>query len=196
MSEEEELGKKRRRKRRGAETDEVRLLANIARKNPTLFRTLDEYSRKTGQKKTMIVQEALHHYILERRLIQSQLSVAELYEAFQVIKELKDDIRKDFVTSAQLLLSDEFQSIMELSRTLGVPTPEIKVKPTKKAKEIEERILDKLWNIMEPVLDWATEQAIKGMFKMSGRPPPKLPGMKVKVTLEEEEEEKVPIEVK
>ena len=69
--------------------DEGRLLGNIARKNPALFKTLEEYAKQTGKKKTVILEEALHHYVLERRLIQSELTVAELYEAWCILAEFQ-----------------------------------------------------------------------------------------------------------
>ena len=182
--------------------EEGRLLGNIARKNPALFKTLEEYARQTGKKKTVILEEALHHYVLERRIIQSQLSVADLYEAWCILAEFQQQAIQNFLDFAKLMFSEEYRSMLELSREIAAPPPSESppAPPPEKVKAIEHRILDKLWMMFEPMLDWAIEATLKNMFKMTGKKPPKLPTeKKIPVTIEEEEEEpedKVKIEVK
>ena len=182
--------------------EEGRLLGNIARKNPALFKTLEEYAKQTGKKKTVILEEALHHYVLERRIIQSQLSVADLYEAWCILADFQQQAIQNFLDFAKLMFSEEYRSMLELSREIAAPPPRElpPAPPPEKVKAIEERIIDKLWNMFEPMLDWAIEATFKSMFKMTGRKPPRLPTeKKIPVTIEEEEEEpkdKVKIEVK
>jgi len=172
-----------------------RFVRSLKRGRPEVYGMLEEIERATGKRKTLIVSEALHHYILERRIIQSNLTVADLWEAWDLFVTFQEYSIKNFLRMGQLLFSEEYQSMLELVRTMhgefgGVPAEGVKAAIPSKAEMIREELLEKLWRYMEPMLEWCIEQVMSNMSKAFNlKEPVRIPvGKKVPVKLIEEEE--------
>jgi len=173
------------------ETKINRMIGPLKRSRPELYQALDELERQTGRKKTLIVSEALHHYLLERKYIQSELSLAELYEAWSFLADLQEHAIRNFIRLGMLLFSDEYQGMLELARTLQgqAPPPPRRLPP--KARDISDRLVDKLWKFADPMIDWCLEQMMKSMAKAMGvKQIPGYQGEKIPVEIIVEDEEK------
>jgi len=168
-----------------------RMVGPLKRSRPEVYEMLEAIAKQTGRKKTVIVSEALHHYFIERKLIQSQLSVADLWEAFDLFTTLQEQAIRNFLRMGMLLFSEEYQSMLELARTLQGPMPApAKVKLSPKAKDVRERLLDKLWKFADPLLDWCLEQMMKSFAQVMGaKNLPKIKGEPIPVEIIDEEEE-------
>ena len=189
---EEEEGKKRKR-RRIPKSSLGRSLAWLTRSNPDLVQELNDYAKATGKKPTQVIQEALNHYIYQRHIIRSELTVEELYEAWQILKEMQSHSVKIFLEWAKIMFSEEYKSMLELSRELAPPpAPSEKpvAPPPKEVKDFRERFLAKMWDYMEPLLDMLLEQMTANLFKVTGmKKPPQLQKANIPVNLTIEEEE-------
>jgi len=184
----EEIPRKKSRRRVPSEFEIGRFLGQFKRRRPSLVTELNEYAKATGRKPTQVMEEALEHYIFRRRIIQSEMTVEQLYEAFMLVGEFQAQAVRLFLDWAKLMFSEEYQSMLELRAEMAPPPP----KP-RKLEDLEERIMEKAWNILEPVLDWTMESFMKAMAPMMGVKPP-IKGLKVPVSVTyEEEEQKVPI---
>jgi predicted DNA-binding protein len=189
--------RKSRRKNVAYENDEERLFGRIMgplkRSRPELYNALTEMEKSTGKRKTIILSEALHHYILERKVIQSQLSLAELYEAWEFLADLQEHAIRNFIRLGSLLFSEEYQGMLELSRAIHgeikAEAPSVPVELPPKAKDITQRLVDKIWKFAEPLMDWCLESAAKNMAKaMGAKEPPLKFGEKIPVEIVEESE--------
>lgn len=172
------------------ETKINRMVGPLRRSRPEVYQALSELEKQTGKKKTVIVSEALQHYLIERKIIQSQLSVADLWEAFDLFSTLQEQAIKNFIRMGSLLFSEEYQGMLELSRTLGggVPVTAPKTLPPK-ARGIADKLVEKIWKFAEPLLDWALEATMRNMAKAMGAKAPLMPkGEKIPVEIIEEEE--------
>lgn len=197
------------RKKRPIIDEEVRMLGYIKRSNKPIFEMLQREAEARGKKPTQLVEEALSHYLTERRLIQSQMTVAELYEALTFLSEVQAIALRNLMDTWKLYFSEERMGLEEVLKTLYPPqqTETIVEKGLilEKRKEIpaEIRMLrEKLFTMIEPFLDWAVELLQKSMVDVlsrmlpAGTPLPKLPEAKIPVTLTvEKEEEPVVIKV-
>ena len=173
-----------------SETKVNRMVGPLRRSRPELYEALQEYEKATGKKKTLIVSEALHHYLLERKYVQSNLSLADLYEAWCFLADLQEHAVRNFLRLGTLMFSEEYQSMLELARYVKggeeAPAPIAKPLPPE-AKDITTKIVDKIWKFAEPMLDWALEQAFRNMAKFMGAKAPPLPkGEKIPVEIIEE----------
>jgi len=189
-------GEKKRR-RRIPKASLGRSLAWLSRANPDLVQDLNDYAKAAGKKPTQIIQEALHHYIYQRHIIRSELTVEELYEAWQILKEMQAHSVQIFLEWAKLMFSEEYKSMLELTREIyerrqqaqAPPPPP----PPKEVKDIQERFLSKMWDYLEPLLDLLFDQFIEQMFKATGmKKPPSLKNANIPVNLVIEEEPKIP----
>ena len=191
MAEEEPIEEKKKKRRRIPKSSLGRSLAWLSRANPDLVQELNDYAKATGKKPTQVIQEALNHYIYQRHIIRSELSVEELYEAWQILKEMQAHSVKIFLDWAKLMFSEEYRSMIELSRELAPPPPEKPAAPPpKEVKDIQERFLSKMWNYLEPLLDMLFDQMTDQLFKATGmKKPPQLKNAKIPVNLTIEEEE-------
>jgi len=195
MAEGEPVGEKAKKKRRIPKSSLGRSLAWLARSNPDLVQELNDYAKATGKKPTQVIQEALNHYIYQRHIIRSELTVEHLYEAWQILKEMQAHSVKIFLEWAKLMFSEEYKSMIELSRELAPPveTQPPPPPPPKEVKDIEQRFLTKMWDYLEPILDATLEQIIKVMMPMLGIKNLKpIKGSKIPVNLTIEEEPEIP----
>jgi len=188
-------GEKKRKRRRIPKAGLGRSLAWLSRSNPDLVQELNDYAKATGKKPTQVIQEALNHYIYQRHIIRSELTVEELYEAWQILKEMQAHSVQIFLEWAKIMFSEEYRSMIELSRELA-PKPEVKqapLPPPKEVKDIEQRFLTKMWDYLEPLLDMLFDQFINQMFKATGmKKPPALKNANIPVNLVIEEEPEIP----
>ncbi|MEM2738824.1 MAG: hypothetical protein QXK93_07565 [Candidatus Bathyarchaeia archaeon] len=194
----EEKPQKRTRRKQLADldlSDEERLFGRIIgplkRSRPEIYEALESLEKSTGKRKTIILSEALHHFLVERKVIQSQLSLADLYEAWEFLAELQEHAIRNFIRLGALLFSEEYQGMLELSRMLRgeIKAEEAQVELPPKAKDITDKIVDKLWKFMDPFMEWCLETAIKNMAKAMGAKPPQLPTQtKIPVEIIEENE--------
>ena len=188
-------GEKKRKRRRIPKAGLGRSLAWLSRSNPDLVQELNDYAKATGKKPTQVIQEALNHYIYQRHIIRSELTVEELYEAWQILKEMQAHSVQIFLEWAKIMFSEEYRSMIELSRELA-PKPEVKQAPPpppKEVKDIEQRFLTKMWDYLEPLLDMLFDQFINQMFKATGmKKPPALKNANIPVNLVIEEEPEIP----
>ena len=191
MAEEPIEDEKKKKRRRIPKSNLGRSLAWLSRANPDLVQELNDYAKATGKKPTQIIQEALNHYIYQRHIIRSELTVEELYEAWQILKEMQAHSVKIFLEWAKLMFSEEYRSMIELSRELAPPAPQkAPSPPPKEVKDIEQRFLSKMWNYLDPMLDMMFDQLVDVLTKAWGmKKPPSLKGSKVPVNITIEEEE-------
>lgn len=195
MAEEEPMEEeKKKRKRRMPKSFSIgRQLAWLKRSKPELVEDLVDYAKASGKKPTQVIEEALNHYIYRRHIIQSQLSVEELYEAWQILKEMQAHSVSIFLEWAKIMFSEEYRSMIELSRELApppAPSEKSVAPPPKEVKDFRERFLSKMWDYMEPLLDMLLEQMTANLFKVTGmKKPPQLQKAKIPVNLTIEEEE-------
>ena len=188
------IEEKKKKRRRIPKSSLGRSLAWLSRANPDLVQDLNDYAKAAGKKPTQIIQEALHHYIYQRHIIRSELTVEELYEAWQILKEMQAHSVQIFLEWAKLMFSEEYKSMLELTREIYERRQQAKATPPppppKEVKDIQERFLSKMWNYLEPLLDMLFDQMIAQLFKATGaKKPPQLKGAKIPVNLAIEEEE-------
>jgi len=141
---------------------------------------------------TQVIQEALNHYIYQRHIIRSELTVEELYEAWQILKEMQAHSVTIFLEWAKIMFSEEYRSMIELSRELAPPPQKPVTQPPKEVKDIQERFLSKMWDYLEPILDMTFDQIVNQLIPAMGmKKPPALKKAKipVNITIEEEEPE-------
>ena len=195
MAEEEPMEEeKKKRKRRMPKSFSIgRQLAWLKRSKPELVEDLVDYAKASGKKPTQVIEEALNHYIYRRHIIQSQLSVEELYEAWQILKEMQAHSVSIFLEWAKIMFSEEYRSMIELSRELAPPPPQPEkpaTPPPKEVKDVQERFLSKMWSYMEPLIDMLLDQITANLLKVTGmKKPPQLQKAKIPVNLTIEEEE-------
>jgi len=169
-----------------------RALGQLKRASPDIYNELNEYAKATGKRPTRVMRDALEHYILRRRVIQSEMTVEQLYEAFLLVGEFQAQAVRLFLDWAKLMFSEEYKSMLELRAEMAPPPP----KP-QKIEDLEQRVMEKTWSIIEPLLDWTVESMMKAMMPYMVGKPPQLKGTKIPVTIieEPEDEEKVPIPI-
>jgi len=146
-------------------TDEVRMLAYVKRSNKPIFKLLEAEAEATGKPKTRLIEEAISHYLVERKAIQSQMTVAELYEALQFIAEVQEIAIKNLYALMQMYFSEENITFRELVKTLyppveaGAVEEKAIIMEQKKGLPPDEaaKLREKFFKMMEPFLDWSIE---------------------------------------
>jgi hypothetical protein len=204
MAENEESQQPTPRKRRMPPelSDEVRMLAYVKRSNKPIFQLLEAEAEATGKPKSKLIEEALSHYLAERRAIQSQMTVAELYEALQFIAEIQKLAIDNLYAIMKLYFSEENITFRELIKTLYPPvetgTVEEKAiimeKKTGLPPDEAAKLREKFFKMMEPFLDWSIELFQKSFIDvlakfMPGVKPPEVAKTTIPVTVTEIEPE-------
>ena len=190
-------GEKKRKRRRIPKAGLGRSLAWLSRSNPDLVQELNDYAKATGKKPTQVIQEALNHYIYQRHIIRSELTVEELYEAWQILKEMQAHSVTIFLEWAKIMFSEEYKSMLELTKEIYERRQQAKATPPppppKEVKDIQERFLSKMWDYLEPVLDMTFIKIINQLIPAMGmKKPPQLKNANIPVNLVIEEEPKIP----
>ncbi len=171
------------------ETKVNKMIGPLKRSRPELYQELDMLEKQTGRKKTLIVSEALHHYLVERKYIQSNIDLATLYEAWSFLADLQEHAIRNFLRLGTLMFSEEYQSMLDLANTLRGEMP---VAPPRrlppKAKDFADKLIDKMWKFADPLIDWCMEQMMTNFAKAMGmKKPPLYQGEKIPVEVIEEE---------
>lgn len=170
------------------ETKVNKLIGPLKRSRPELYRELDMLEKETGRKKTLIVSEALHHYLIERKYIQSNIDLATLYEAWCFLADLQEHAIRNFMRIGSLMFSEEYQQMLELGRTLSPPIGPVPRRLPPKAKDVSEKLIDKIWKFADPLIDWCMEQMVANFAKaMNIKKPIQWKGEKIPVEIIEEE---------
>jgi len=183
-------------------SDEVRMLAYVKRSNKPIFQLLEAESEATGKPKARLLEEAISHYLAERKAIQSQMTVAELYEALQFISEVQKLAIENLYAMMKLYFSEENITFRELVKSLYPPvetgTVEEKAlimeKKTRLPPEEADKLREKFFKMMEPFLDWSIELFQKSFIDvltklMPGVKPPEIAKATIPVTVSEIEPE-------
>jgi len=177
-----------------------RALGQLKRRNADLYSELQSYAKATKRKPTQVMEEALSYYIMRRHIVRSELTTEHLMEAWEILKDVITVSAQIYGTWANIMFSEQYQSMLELRGAMieeSRPPPE---KPQKLA-DLEAKMLERFWNILDPLLDWTVESLMKSLAPLMGAKAPKLPkGIRIPVTITEEpeegEEEKPAIEMK
>jgi len=184
-------------------SDEVRMLAYVKRSNKPIFQLLEAEAEATGKPKSRLLEEAVSHYLAERKAIQSQMTVAELYEALQFIAEVQKLAIDNLYAMMKLYFSEENITFRELVKTLYPPPVEtgtveekalIMEKKTRLPPEEADKLREKFFKMMEPFLDWSIELFQKSFIDvltklMPGVKPPEIAKAAIPVTVSEIEPE-------
>jgi len=180
----EETEKRKKRKRRVL-TQSERLLGQLKRRNPLLYDELNEYAQATGQKPTQVVEAALSHYMLRRHIVRSELSVEQLMEAWEILKDFISMSSAIFFEWSDIMFSEQYKSMLELRTEMAPPPP-----TPRKLEDLEEQIMKKMWRVLEPLLDWTVHSMVRAMAPYMGvKPPAELRGKKIPVTITYEKDE-------
>ncbi|MEM2281431.1 MAG: hypothetical protein QXZ68_05525 [Candidatus Bathyarchaeia archaeon] len=197
-------------KRRPPVDEEIRMLGYVKRSNKPIYEMLEREAEARGMRPSKLLEEAISHYLSERRLVQSQMSVAELYEALTFLNELQRIAIRNLMDTWRLYFSEEHIGLVEVMKTLYPEERatfeerglilERKEKPPEEYRKVRE----KLFNALEPFLDWAMSLLQKAMVDMISKtmpnaPLPELQEAKIPVTLtveKPEEPEPNPVVIK
>ncbi|MEM1540707.1 MAG: hypothetical protein QXJ07_04920 [Candidatus Bathyarchaeia archaeon] len=164
-----------------------KIIGPLKRSRPELYQQLELLERETGRKKTLIVSEALHHYLIERKIIQSNIDLATLYEAWSFLADLQEHAIRNFLMLGRLVFSEEYQGMLELSRAMQAPIPPPRRLPPK-ARDISEKLIEKVWKFADPLIDWCMEQMMSNFAKaMNIKKPIQWKGERIPVEIIEEE---------
>jgi predicted DNA-binding protein len=182
-------------------SDEVRMLAYVKRTNKPIYEMLEAEAQQLGMPKAKLLEEAISHYLIERKTIQKQMSVAELYEALQFLSEVQKLAISNIYELMRIYFSEENISFRELLKTMSPPTEvgiveEKAVVMERKGLPPDEaaKLREKFYKMMEPFLDWSIELFQKSFIDalakiMPGVKPPELAKATIPVTVTEVEPE-------
>jgi hypothetical protein len=181
-------------------TDEVRMLAYIKRANKPIFQMLEAEAQQLGVPKAKLLEEAISHYLVERKAIQKEMSVAELYEALQFLAEVQRLALTNLFEMMRMYFSEESLSFRELVKMMSPPTAETSfieekaILMEKKGLPPDEaqKLREKFFKMFEPFLDWSLELFQKSLTDVlakyfPGLKPPEIAKASIPVTVTEVE---------
>lgn len=138
-----------------------RIYGQVERTAPYVLQILNEEAARTGKKPYEILREWITNYSIIRYDTWNKMSVAELYEAFQILKEMINFAVNTFGTFAKTMFSTQMQTltdiIEEAKKQTGGYTPEAK-----------EKALHKLIESFEPIMNILSGLMTQNLAKMMG----------------------------
>jgi hypothetical protein len=173
-----------------------RMLGQLKRRNPQIVEEINEYAKATGMTPTQILEEAITHYIVRRRIAQSNLTVEQIYDAWMLLREMQKTALDIWREWAGYVFSEEYMSMLEMRQEWikqameEMPPPSKPVLPPRKIEELERKFLEKFDPIIDWLLDWTVDSLVKAIAGYGVKPPPTLK-RKIPVTVIYEEEEKI-----
>jgi len=165
----------------------------LKRAEPDLMQYLEQLEKELGVSKYEIVKEALQQWVRIKLYRQSGLSVAELYQAFLILRDLLSFVKDIYISYASSFFNEYNRSFAELVRQSVEEKMKAMEEVKKKEKELEEEkakksareVLDKK---IVTLTDIATNIATNMLIDMMPLPrhvkEKALPKSQIKVTVE------------
>jgi len=140
----------------------------LKRAEPDLMQYLEQLEKELGVSKYDIVREALQQWVRIKLYRQSGLSVAELYQAFLILRDLLSFVKDIYIGYASSFFNEYNRSFAELVRQATEEKMKAMEEVKKKEKELEEEkskksareVLDKK---IAMLTDIATDMALDMM---------------------------------
>jgi len=161
----------------------------LKRAEPDLMQYLEQLEKELGVSKYEIVKEALQQWVRIKLYRQSGLSVAELYQAFLILRDLLSFVKDIYISYASSFFNEYNRSFAELVRQSVEEKMKAMEEVKKKEKELEEEktkksareVLDKK---IATLTDIATDMLIDMMPLPRHVKEKALPKSQIKVTVE------------
>lgn len=156
-----------------------RILGVIQRTHPHVLQILKEESARTGKKEYEILRDWIVNYSILRYDTWNKMSVAELYEAWQILNEFQTKAVENFGKFAKIMFSTQMQTFTDIIQ-------EATKQKSGYSPEAKERALHKLIDSFEPLIDIFSTLMTKNMQKLLGINTTQTP--KIPVTIQYEEQ--------
>jgi len=138
-----------------------RALGNIKRVDPQVLQLVQQEAARTGRKEYEVLRDWIQNYAIIRYDTLNKMSVAELYESWLILSEFQRMAIKNFGTYAKIMFGEYMQTftdiIDESTKRRGGYSPEAK-----------ERMLNKMVESFEPMLEILSGLMTKNLAKMMG----------------------------
>jgi len=159
-----------------------RSLGVLKRHDRTIFDQLREEALRSGMSELDIVKSALSSYFSQRDVLLKEMSVAELYASWGLLREMMEYSSKMFFGFSKIFFSGAMQAYAE---TISEMAKRQAGKPAKLPKKFEERFMEALepmWTILETYMQNVMSQLFKVPVPTTQQQIP------VEVVMEEERE--------
>ena len=161
----------------------------LKRSEPDLMSYLEQLEKELGVSKYDIVKEALQQWVRIKVYRTSGLSVAELYQAFLILRDLLSFVKDIYVSYASSFFSEYNRSFAEIVRQATEEKVKAMEEVTKKERELEEEkakksareVLDKK---VATLVDIATDMVLDMMPMPKQIKERMMPKGKIPVTVE------------
>lgn len=155
-----------------------RIIGTITRTHPHVLQIIKEESARTGRKEYEILRDWVINYAILRYDTLHKMSVAELYEAFQILREFLAFAVETFGKFAKIMFSTQMQTFTEIIE-------EATKQKTGYTPEAKEKLMHKLIDSFTPMMEIFSEMMTKSIAKMMGIQTPK-PNIPVNIKYQEE----------
>ena len=185
----------RRKKRRSADPPGMieesktmtKIMKRVQSKKAGVFKAIEEISAQEGRRPEDLIEEAVIHYAYERKLIRKEMTVEQLYEAWQMLKEMMGfaaDMWFGFIDmmlseSGKRLLEHQYGTIREQSM-IYEPPPFLENSQSPEEDDAVKRIR----NMMISMIELMLKQYMYRLMEAMGM---KMPKPEVKIPVEEKE---------
>ncbi|MHC1627931.1 MAG: ribbon-helix-helix protein, CopG family [Candidatus Nezhaarchaeales archaeon] len=165
----------------------------LKRAEPQLMQALEELEKATGISKYDIVREALSHYVRIKYFQHTGLTVAELYQAFQILREFMNFCFDMYNSVGKIYFGELNQTFGELVEEAMKRRMQLVEEHQKKLVEIEKEkeeeakkktIEEKFKQRIEPMIDMIGDFFEGMMYQMFPHLQKKKPQVKVPVKVE------------
>jgi len=157
-----------------------RSLGTVKKVDPTVYQIIQEEAARTGRKPYEILMQFVRNYAIIRYDTWNRMTVAELYEAWQILREMMYFCKDIFFDFTKVIFSGQMTTFAEIVeeavRRRGMPSP-----------PAEEKALSKLIDGLSPILDMLATLMTNSFTKMMGIKPPQQK-LNIPVTIKEENE--------
>jgi hypothetical protein len=148
-----------------------RTLGVIQRTSPYTLQIIKEEAARTGRKEHEILRDWIQNYAIIRYDTWNKMSVAELWEAFQILKEMQGAAIKNFSDFAKIMFSTNMQTFTDI-------IDEATKKQAGTPDEAKQRAMNKIIDAFEPMMMIMGEVMKQRMSQMMGV---QMPQSKVKI---------------
>ena len=138
-----------------------RALGNIKRVDPQVLQLVQQEAARTGRKEYEVLRDWIQNYAIIRYDTLNKMSVAELYESWLILSEFQRMAIKNFGTYAKIMFGEYMTTFTDI-------IDESTKRKEGYSPEAKERMLNKMVESFEPMLEILSGLMTKNLAKMMG----------------------------